>query len=332
MLLTPWIAEKFGYDLAFSVSAIGLVITIVNFIISHSIVKHVGSKPDMKPVNVVHYISVLVGAIVLSFVSAFLLQHLFYAHAILVVVGVTIVVLYFKEALQTSGIERAKMLVAFLLMLQGIVFFVLYFQMPTSLNFFAIHNISHDLFGIRVAPEQFQALNPLWIMIASPILAIIYNKFGDRFSMPFKFALGMVLCSLSFLVLTFGAHFANSQSVISSNWLVLSYFFQSVGELLVSGLGLAMVAQLVPQRMMGFAMGMWFLTSATAAVLAGWVATLTTDSSNIVDPQQTLAIYSHVFGVIGYVTAAIALLTLIIAPKLTRVIYAKETTKETVTA
>ncbi len=332
MLLTPWIAEKFGYDLAFSVSAIGLVITIVNFIISHSTVKHVGSKPDMKPVNVVHYISVLVGAIVLSFVSAFLLQHLFYAHAILVVVGVTIVVLYFKEALQTSGIERAKMFVAFLLMLQGIVFFVLYFQMPTSLNFFAIHNISHDLFGISVAPEQFQALNPLWIMIASPVLAIIYNKFGDRFSMPFKFALGMVLCSFSFLVLTFGSHFANSQSIISSNWLVLSYFFQSIGELLVSGLGLAMVAQLVPQRMMGFAMGMWFLTSATAAVLAGWVATLTTDSSNIVDPQQTLAIYSHVFGVIGYVTAAIALFTLIIAPKLTRVIYAKETTEETVTA
>ena len=331
MLLSPWIAERFGYDFAFGVSAAGLVITLINFFISGHIVKTIGSKPDMKPVNKTYYIGVVIGAIALSFVSSVLLQHLFYAHAILIVVGTTIVGLYFKELFSTSGLERAKMFVAFVLMLQGVVFFVLYFQMPTSLNFFAIHNISHDLFGIKVAPEQFQALNPLWIMIASPALAMIYNKYGDRFSMPFKFALGMVLCSLSFLVLVLGAHFANSDGIVDSNWLIVSYGFQSIGELFVSGLGLAMVAQLVPQRMMGFAMGMWFLTSATAAVVAGWVATLTAAPANVVEPHQTLMLYSHVFGIIGYSTAGIAIFTMIIAPKLTRVMRGEDT-PATVTA
>lgn len=141
--------------------------------------------------------------------------------------------------------------------------------MPTSLNFFAIHSVSHDVFGIAVEPEQFQALNPMWIMIASPILAMLYGKLGDRLSMPFKFAIGMALCATSFLVLQWSTHYGNANGIVDSNWLVASYAFQSIGELLVSGLGLAMVAQLVPQRMMGFAMGMWFLTSATAAVLAG---------------------------------------------------------------
>lgn len=103
-----------------------------------------------------------------------------------------------------SGIERAKMLVAFILMLQGVVFFVLYFQMPTSLNFFAINNVEHHIFGFDVAPEQFQALNPFWIMIASPILAATYGKLGDKLAMPFKFAFGMALCALSFLVLSWG--------------------------------------------------------------------------------------------------------------------------------
>lgn len=45
----------------------------------------------------------------------------------------------------------------------------------------------------------------------------------------------------------------------------LSYALQSIGELMISGLGLAMVAQLVPQRLMGFIMGSWFLTTAAAA-------------------------------------------------------------------
>ncbi|WP_408901091.1 dipeptide/tripeptide permease DtpA [Photobacterium piscicola] len=323
MLLSPWIAEKMGYGVAFGVSAIGLLITMVNFMVMGRIVKNIGSKPDMLPVNKRYYFAVVVATVVLSFLSAFLLQHLFYAHAILVVVGITIVFIYFKEAFKTQGLERAKMFVAFVLMLQGIVFFALYFQMPTSLNFFAIHNVSHDLFGFKVEPEQFQALNPFWIMIASPLLAILYNKLGERFAMPFKFAFGMVLCSLAFLILKFSTGFANSQGIINSNWLVASYLLQSLGELLVSGLGLAMIAQLVPQRMMGFAMGMWFLTSATAAILAGWIASLTAAPEGIVEPAQTLVLYAEVFGEIGYVTAAIAIFTLLIAPKLTRIIQGK---------
>ncbi|SMY16661.1 dipeptide/tripeptide permease DtpA [Photobacterium aquimaris] len=320
ILLTPWIAEKFGYSFAFGASAAGLIITIANFIISGRVVKNIGSKPDMKPLNIMYYMGILSSAIILSFVSSILLQHLFYAHLILIIVGVIIVFLYFRESFLSHGLERAKMIVAFILMLQGVMFFVPFLQMPTSVNFFAIHNVSHDLFGFAIAPEQFQALNSLWVMVASPILAFIYNKYGDRFAMPLKFAIGMVFSSFSFLVLALGAHFANNDGIISSNWLVLSYIFQAIGEMLVSGLGLAMVAQLVPQRMMGFAMGMWFLTLATAAVFAGWVATLTAAPVGIVNPHQTLTIYSHIFSLIGYTTAAIALLTLIIAPLLTRII------------
>ncbi|STU96072.1 tripeptide transporter permease [Klebsiella pneumoniae] len=154
------------------------------------------------------------------------------------------------------------MIVAFLLMVEAIVFFVLYSQMPTSLNFFAIRNVEHSILGLAFEPEQYQALNPFWIMIGSPILAAIYNKMGDRLPMPHKFAIGMVLCSGAFLVLPLGAKFASDAGIVSVNWLILSYALQSIGELMISGLGLAMVAQLVPQRLMGFIMGSWFLTTA----------------------------------------------------------------------
>jgi POT family proton-dependent oligopeptide transporter len=100
--------------------------------------------------------------------------------------------------------------------------------MPTSLNFFAIHNVEHSIFGIAFEPEQYQALNPFWIMLASPILAALYNKMGDRLPMPHKFAFGMILCSCAFLVLPWGASFANEQGIVSVNWLILSYALQSI--------------------------------------------------------------------------------------------------------
>ena len=56
--------------------------------------------------------------------------------------------------------------------------------------------------------------------------------------------------------------------------------------------GLAMVAALVPQRLMGFILGMWFLTQAMASLLGGYVATFTAMPEGMTDPLQTLPIYT----------------------------------------
>ncbi|VTP62409.1 Dipeptide and tripeptide permease A [Serratia rubidaea] len=88
---------------------------------------------------------------------------------------------------------------------------------------------------------------------------------------------------------------------------------------MISGLGLAMVAQLVPQRLMGFIMGSWFLTTAAAALIAGKVAGLTaTPAGEINDAHASLAVYSHVFLQIGIATGVIAILMMLTAPKLHR--------------
>ncbi|MFO5512399.1 oligopeptide:H+ symporter, partial [Klebsiella pneumoniae] len=226
--------------------------------------------------------------------------------------------IFVKDTIGFKGAPRRKMIVAFLLMVEAIVFFVLYSQMPTSLNFFAIRNVEHSILGLAFEPEQYQALNPFWIMIGSPILAAIYNKMGDRLPMPHKFAIGMVLCSGAFLVLPLGAKFASDAGIVSVNWLILSYALQSIGELMISGLGLAMVAQLVPQRLMGFIMGSWFLTTAGAAIIAGKIANLMAVPENVTDPLVSLEVYGHVFLQIGIVTAVIAALMLLTAPKLNR--------------
>lgn len=76
------------------------------------------------------------------------------------VVAFGIVVIFGKEAFAMKGAARRKMIVAFILMLEAIIFFVLYSQMPTSLNFFAIRNVEHTILGLAVEPEQYQALNP----------------------------------------------------------------------------------------------------------------------------------------------------------------------------
>ncbi|WP_415926363.1 oligopeptide:H+ symporter [Piscirickettsia salmonis] len=326
MSLTPTISEHFGWSMAYVVCGIGLVIALLNYMVCRHWVDHVGSEAGMKQLSMNKLITVIVGSIVFIFISAYLLEHLKVAHWVLTIVAVSVVLYYFYETAREDTGYRAKMVVAFILMLVGVVFFVLYMQMPMSLNFFAINNVEHNILGISINPISFQALNPFWIVAISPILAFFYSHFGTKgkdLSMPFKFSVGMFLCAFAFLVLPLGAKFANVQGMVSSNWVILSYLLQSVGELMISGLGLSMVAQLVPQRLMGLVMGIWFLTSATAAVIGGWVSTLTAAPKGVTDPLQTLPLYSHVFMQIGVVTFVIAIVTLLAAPLLTRYINGK---------
>ncbi|WP_241606536.1 dipeptide/tripeptide permease DtpA [Rosenbergiella epipactidis] len=318
MMLTPVLAAHYGWSAAFSLSVVGLVITLLNFIFCQGMVKNYGSKPDFAPLQWRKLFMTLIGVVVLIALATGLLHHQDIARMALGVIAVGIVLVFLKETLKLKGSERRKMIVAFIMMLEAIVFFVLYMQMPTSLNFFAIHNVEHQISGFSFQPEQFQALNPFWIMLASPLLAVIYNKLGDRLPMPYKFSIGMFLCSAAFLVLPIGAKMASQQGIVSVNWLILSYALQSIGELMISGLGLAMVAQLVPQRLMGFIMGSWFLTTAGAAMIAGKVANRMAVPENVVDPLQSLQVYSNVFMQIGQVTLGIAVVMLLVSPLLQR--------------
>ncbi|MDN6774764.1 MAG: oligopeptide:H+ symporter, partial [Enterobacterales bacterium] len=176
--------------------------------------------------------------------------------------------------------------------------------------------------GIAINPVSFQALNPFWVVVASPILASLYTRFGAKgkdLTMPAKFTLGMFLCSLGFLTAAAaGLWFADAQGLTSPWFIVLVYLFQSLGELMISALGLAMVAALVPQYLMGFILGMWFLTQAAAFLLGGYVATFTAVPEGISDPLQTLPIYTGVFSKIGIATFVIAIIMAAMVPWLNR--------------
>ncbi|CUX97127.1 dipeptide/tripeptide permease DtpA [Candidatus Hoaglandella endobia] len=316
MIATPWLAAHYGWSVAFSLSVLGMLITLVNFVCCRNCIKYYGSAPDFVALKWYVLLAVIAGVTLLIPLATWLLHNQEIACIALGLVAIVILVVFAFETFSLQNLDRRRMLVALIMMLEAVVFFVLYSQMPTSLNFFAIHHVERTLLGLQFEPEQFQALNPFWIMIASPLLAVGYNRLGDRLPMPFKFAIGMLLCSLAFLILPLGAHFASKKEMVSIYWLILSYGLQSIGELMISGLGLSMVAQLVPKRLMGFIMGAWFFTTAAAAIIAGFVANLSALHSTVSDKHHSLQVYSHVFMQIGVYTGIIALLMLVFAPRL----------------
>lgn len=323
MLMTPYLAANFGYSVAFSLSSIGMGITVINFILLNKWVKKYGSTPDFHKMSLIKLLASIALIIILIIASYYLLHNENITQIVLYIIATIVFFFFARETFKLQGIERLKMIVAFILIVEAIIFFILYNQMPTSINFFAFHNVSHNLFGINIEPEQYQALNPFFIMLASPLLAMFYNKVGSKFPIPYKFAVGMMLCSFAFLILPLGAKFANEQAIVSPIWLILSYLLQSVGELLVSGLGLAMVASLVSQKLMGFIMGAYQMNIALASFIAGYIASLMALPEGEISNHQSLEIYSSTFLQIGIGTFIISIIMLVLAKFLHQMIKEK---------
>ncbi len=102
------------------------------------------------------------------------------ANLVLIVLSIVVTIIFFRQAFKLDKTGRNKMFVAFVLMLEAVVFYILYAQMPTSLNFFAINNVHHEILGFSINPVSFRALNPFWVVLASPILAGIYTHLGNK--------------------------------------------------------------------------------------------------------------------------------------------------------
>lgn len=324
MSLCPIVQKHYGWNAGFLVCFIGMGIAIINYIMFRSVLEPIGSEADFEPLSISKLLLTIIGTAAIATTSALLLKHLLLAHDLLYAALVVVAVLYAREVVRAESHERANLIICLILMVEAIVFFALYQQMPTSLNLFAARNVHPFVFGIPIEPASFQALNPFWIMLISPVLAVVYAKLGKSgkdLSLPGKFALGMMMCCAAFMTLAFVAQYrADATGYVSGNWLVLSYGFQSLGELLVSGLGLAMVARLTPERSMGFMMGAWFMFQSIAMVLGGEIATMASVPEHGVPAVKSLIIYGDLFQNIGLVTGGIGIVMVAFVPVLKKYI------------
>jgi POT family proton-dependent oligopeptide transporter len=182
----------------------------------------------------------------------------------------------------------------------ALIFWAGFEQAGSSLNLFADQATRLTVLGFGYPSSWFQSVEPLFVIIFSPIFAGIWLWLGKRNpSSPAKFTFGLFCLSLSFLLMVPAAkYFEASHMRVSPWWLVGLYFMQMVGELCLSPVGLSMVTKLSPPRIVGFMMGVWFFATAMGNYVAGWVAGFLQNRT-----------YSEVF-LLATVTSAVATLIL----------------------
>jgi POT family proton-dependent oligopeptide transporter len=210
-------------------------------------------------------------------------------------------------------------------MLISVGFWAIYNQTFTSLMLFADRNMGKTFLGLTIDAEFTQFFNPFYIIVLSPIFSGFWVYLDQKKcnpSTPMKFSIAVLFMALGFLFLGGAVSFFSSGGVTSPWWLVGSYLLQTIGELLISPIGLAMVTRLSPRHLVGMMMGVWFLTQSAAFSIGGLLSTLS-DVPKGVSSLVSSEIYAKAFNWYGLIAMVLAIISFLLVPKLKKLIYSK---------
>ncbi|CAM2759333.1 peptide transport protein [Legionella steigerwaltii] len=278
--------------------------------------------------------AVLLGVIliiILPFMLSGMLQYADWAKKLVLVTGVLMlgVILYLAKQ-QPAKEARDKMVAFAVLMIVGTVFWMLYQIAPMGLTVFIDHNVQREYASWIIPPQWFQNINTVAIVIGGPLLGVLLHKMrgnGVQINIPTQFALALLFIGIAFAILPIGIAYANYEGLVSPSWIITSYILQSIGELLISPIGYAMIGYLAPSSLQGVMMGMWMLNSGVGATLSSYSSNLMIEGQDSVSPLVTNSGYSHVFLMLGLFAIGSSIVLFILVPKLRELIQEKKLTE-----
>lgn len=181
-----------------------------------------------------------------------------------------------------TSVEKQRIAVIFILTFFVIFFWAGFEQAGSSMTLYTDTYIDRNFFGWQIPTTFFQSVNPLFIVALAPIFAWFWtSKFGKKLTTPVKMSLGMILLGIGFLFMLFATYevqtsMEEGKEVVVQKaalvWLILTYFFHTIGELCLSPVGLSVVTKLAPVKLASMLMGVWMLSSFAANIIGGFIA------------------------------------------------------------
>jgi POT family proton-dependent oligopeptide transporter len=102
-----------------------------------------------------------------------------------------------------------------------------------------------------------------------------------------------------------------SESII---WLILVYFFHTLGELCISPVGLSYVSKLAPAKMIAFMFGIWYLAVAIGMKSAGKFSEVGVEIAN----EHGL---SYFFWILTAIPVVFGLISIVFQPIITKLMH-----------
>lgn len=338
-LLCGWLAAKYGWHYGFGLAGIGMLAGLIFFWsgIRSNVFGDKGLPPDPEAyekkvlgipqktfVPIIAFLSAPLIAYILSSYKAIAGGESFlgdqnYVNLIFKLIGIAVIVYMTMIMVKATPDERKKLFMAILITFFMTMFWGFHELSGSVITLFAARNV--DLSVINAS--QTNALNSMFIILLSIPISLLWTYLSKKNlnpRTPYKFGFGLLLAGISFYILALSGGSANEQGLVPFAYLLIMYLILSIGELFMSPVGLSKITDLSPQRIVAFMMGIWFLSSAYAFQIVGFIskqlAIESTDAN--VGGFDTLGVYIDGFDLIAKYAIGAGLIVVIFSPLMKR--------------
>jgi proton-dependent oligopeptide transporter, POT family len=324
-LLCGWLAAEYGWHYGFGLAGFGMLTGL--FFFWSGIKKNVFGDRGM-PLDRAVYEKKIMGIPqktlipIIAFLCAPGIAYLLaswqqnYVSGIFKFIGFAVLAYIIYIMIKLDSDARKKLTMAVLITFFMTLFWGFHELSGSVITLFAARNVALD--GIMSA-SQTNALNSMFIIILAIPISLLWGflaKKGMNPRTPYKFGFGLVLAGVCFYILSISGASADENGMVPFAYLLIMYFIISIGELFMSPIGLSKITDLSPKNIVAFMMGVWFLSSAFAFQIVGFIgeqlAVESTDTN--VGGLETLTIYTDGFHLIAMYALGAGAIVLLMSP------------------
>ena len=304
-LLTGAARQAWGFHVGFGIAAVGMAIGLTQYALTrHRLPASVHRVPDpLRPGQLGRVLlgaAAVVAVIVVLFLTGVVnVGNLADAVVVLSAVAALAIFTLLLTSAKVTAEERSRVRAFIPLFVGSAVFFALFQQQFTVIALYSETRLDRDVAGWTVPMEWVNSINPVFIILLAPLFAVLWTRIGRRQpSTPVKFGMGIILIGLAFLMFIPVADVAR----VPLLWLTLILLVATLGELMVSPVGLSLSTKLAPAAFPVMMVALYNLSVALGSAAAGSLA-------GSYSPEDEVAY----FGTIGAVTVGVGLVMLLIA-------------------
>ncbi|MDE1927963.1 MAG: peptide MFS transporter, partial [Burkholderiales bacterium] len=283
------LGEKVGWHWGFGAAAVGMALGTMQFIVGQHHLGRAGLLPQQDPVTArdaplllgwTAAMVALVGVVIAAWrvvgpvhdALPWELRSLVDAGLLAALIVVIARPGRDAQAAPLTPQDWGRVIGIVIVMVFVIAFWTGFEQAGGTMTLFADQQTDRHLLGVEVPASLFQSINPAVIVLLAPVFSIIWTRLDrSRYALSdtAKQACGMIVLGLGFIVMARAQTLADATGPVGMQWLAAVYVIHTLGELMLSPVGLSMVSRIAPARLAALLMGVWFLSSAGADYLAG---------------------------------------------------------------
>lgn len=264
--LFPMFVLVLGFHGSFLLSCVLALLAFATLVIFRKPLLTVGAHIDQKPVSMQNWISFLITSVAMIALVFFMFSNMDIGQNIVYGIGLAAIGYFVILMLKSKKSDALKMGTILIMTALTTAFFVYYGQMMTSMTMVTINTMRGDLFDlIPIAPEASMAMNPLWCIVAGPVIAMIFSALEKRdihFSTATKIGFAFILTAIAFGILTMAVMGVGEDAIIRPEVFLLIHFFQAFAEVIVGSLVVAFILSVAPKHIEGFSVSLFSVAMA----------------------------------------------------------------------